>query len=478
MSAHALQKSGVHHYVAGTATILSGLAIFFAVVGVGYASLNRDTFYRNTLLAGLDIGGMTQDEAKAKLHADVLRYEKEFRLQDGSETHHPGFVELGISIDEEASLERAWEIGRDGPMVSRLRDTTNSVLSSNAIPLVVNVDEDRMYATFIGLQEKVNVPVLNARVRIELPSVTIVPSREGRRLDVLELEEVLLASVAALKPETIPLPFIVTQPTIRDEDASEALAKVKVAVSHPLTVTHTSDKLSVLPEMIASWLDFSEVEHTLYPERKVLSVDLNESAIWSYLDTLAATIEQPGIPRKVIPAAYREEYEAGSIAHVIAREKNSEAIREAVFETENRTFELITEDAIPEDEILAIPEPPHAEGKAISVDIKKQIAYAWLDGKLQYFAKVSSGKGAFKTPTGNFKVYGKTRDQKMSGADFYLPHIPYILWYNGDYSLHGTYWHNNFGTPMSHGCSNLSVQDAKWFFEFADVGTPVIIFES
>lgn len=479
MHAQAHQRQWItHHHIAGAATILSGCAIFFAVIGIGYASLNSDTFYRNTVLANIDIGRMTRDEARQKLHNEITRYEKEFRLHDNHTSFHPSFLELGITIDEEASLEQAWQIGRDGPLVSRLRDTTNSVLSVNSIPLVLEVDEDRMYATFMRMQEKVNVPVENARVRIELPTVEIVPAREGRRLDVLKLEEKFLTSVSALEPETIPLPFIVTQPTIRDEDVSAAAASVSIAVSEPLIVTHNDDAFQVLPDVIATWLDFSEIEHSLYSERKTLAVDLRESALLEYLELLALTIEEPGVARKVIPAVEREEYEAGSIAHLLAREKNSEAIRSATFSSANRTFELITEDAIPDDEILAIPEPPQKDGKAISVDINKQIAYAWLDGELHYFAKVSSGKGGHKTPTGNFKVYGKTRDQKMSGADFYLPHIPFILWYNGDYSFHGTYWHNNFGTPMSHGCSNLSVQDAKWFFEFVDVGTPVVIFES
>ncbi len=45
------------------------------------------------------------------------------------------------------------------------------------------------------------------------------------------------------------------------------------------------------------------------------------------------------------------------------------------------------------------------------------------------------------------------------------------------YGIHGTYWHDNFGTPMSHGCVNLRNDDAKWFFEFSEVGTPVIVRE-
>jgi lipoprotein-anchoring transpeptidase ErfK/SrfK len=48
-----------------------------------------------------------------------------------------------------------------------------------------------------------------------------------------------------------------------------------------------------------------------------------------------------------------------------------------------------------------------------------------------------------------------------------------MFFYRG-YSLHGTYWHSNFGTPMSHGCVNLSIADAKWLYEWAPMGTKVV----
>jgi lipoprotein-anchoring transpeptidase ErfK/SrfK len=48
-----------------------------------------------------------------------------------------------------------------------------------------------------------------------------------------------------------------------------------------------------------------------------------------------------------------------------------------------------------------------------------------------------------------------------------------MYFYRG-YGLHGTYWHNNFGTPMSHGCVNLSTPDARWLFSWAPVGTKVV----
>ena len=61
----------------------------------------------------------------------------------------------------------------------------------------------------------------------------------------------------------------------------------------------------------------------------------------------------------------------------------------------------------------------------------------------------------------------------MSGPGYYLPDVPYVMYFYQSYGLHGTYWHSNFGQPMSHGCVNLPTPEAEWFFNWAEVGTPV-----
>ncbi len=122
-----------------------------------------------------------------------------------------------------------------------------------------------------------------------------------------------------------------------------------------------------------------------------------------------------------------------------------------------------------------IPEPPCTSGKCILVIISRQMTYAFQDGRLMNATAVSTGVAGHNTPRGTFRVYGKTAKQKMSGPGYYLPNVPWILWWSGDYSIHGTYWHHNFGHPMSHGCVNMPTPTAHWYFDWAPVGTPVII---
>ncbi|MDX1993771.1 MAG: LysM peptidoglycan-binding domain-containing protein [bacterium] len=112
-------------------------------------------------------------------------------------------------------------------------------------------------------------------------------------------------------------------------------------------------------------------------------------------------------------------------------------------------------------------------GKQIVVDLSDSRAYAYENGVLVYNALASTGLPATPTVVGEFSVYIKYRSQTMSGPGYYLPGVEWVMYFYQGYGLHGTYWHNNFGQPMSHGCVNLANSDAQWFYNWAEVGTPV-----
>jgi lipoprotein-anchoring transpeptidase ErfK/SrfK len=113
------------------------------------------------------------------------------------------------------------------------------------------------------------------------------------------------------------------------------------------------------------------------------------------------------------------------------------------------------------------------EGRWIDVDLSEQkvTAYEGVNPIRSFI--VSTGVAAHPTLTGQFHIYVKLRSTPMSGPGYYLPGVPFTMYFYRGYALHGTYWHHNFGTPMSHGCINLQTPDAQWLYGFASVGTLV-----
>jgi len=86
---------------------------------------------------------------------------------------------------------------------------------------------------------------------------------------------------------------------------------------------------------------------------------------------------------------------------------------------------------------------------------------------------VSTGTAETPTVLGDYRIYARLVADDMRGPDYFLPQVPYTMYFHQGYAIHGTYWHNSFGRPMSHGCVNLPVAEAEWFFNFADRGTLV-----
>ncbi len=111
----------------------------------------------------------------------------------------------------------------------------------------------------------------------------------------------------------------------------------------------------------------------------------------------------------------------------------------------------------------------------IQVDLSSQRLIAWEGGRRVYSMRISSGKRSTPTRLGRFAVQTKLRSTRMRGRTYNVPNVPYTMYYSGGYAIHGAYWHKRFGTPVSHGCVNLPVSQARKLYRWAKVGTPVVV---
>jgi hypothetical protein len=123
--------------------------------------------------------------------------------------------------------------------------------------------------------------------------------------------------------------------------------------------------------------------------------------------------------------------------------------------------------------------PSHVS-KWIEVDLTNQRVRAWEQNRLVYSAIAATGRPMTPTLTGTFRTYLHLRYGNMAGwtpdrGSYNLANVPYIMYYDRGYAIHGTYWHSNFGSPQSAGCVNLPTPDAGWIFNWAPVGTVVYI---
>ncbi len=117
------------------------------------------------------------------------------------------------------------------------------------------------------------------------------------------------------------------------------------------------------------------------------------------------------------------------------------------------------------------------EEKWIEVSLDQQRLRAWEGNKIVMEFPISSGLW-FSTPKGTFNIWYKTRSQTMKGGSrdlgtyYNLPNVPNNMFFYRGYALHGAYWHNNFGHPMSHGCVNEPLANAAQIFDWAGPVVP------
>jgi hypothetical protein len=132
----------------------------------------------------------------------------------------------------------------------------------------------------------------------------------------------------------------------------------------------------------------------------------------------------------------------------------------------------------PEELSLLSPEVPESE-KRIHVDLGAQLVTAFEGERMVFSERCSSGAKGTRTPEGEFLTYHKGPSIHMTNegddeANIYdLPGVPWCTFFTGmGNALHGTYWHNDYGRPRSHGCVNLPSEAAKFLYRWSRPEVP------
>lgn len=115
--------------------------------------------------------------------------------------------------------------------------------------------------------------------------------------------------------------------------------------------------------------------------------------------------------------------------------------------------------------------------RRIEVDLSEQMLTAWQGEAIVLQTIVSTGRAEYPTVIGTWPIRVKYVSTRMIGPGYDTPNVPWTMYFHWGYAIHGAYWHNDFGTPVSHGCVNMRPAEAKLLFDWASEGTPVTVHE-
>jgi lipoprotein-anchoring transpeptidase ErfK/SrfK len=142
---------------------------------------------------------------------------------------------------------------------------------------------------------------------------------------------------------------------------------------------------------------------------------------------------------------------------------------------------------------LAAARPPEGvsfgpDERWIAVNLTTQRATAFVGAEPVHVARVTTGVPGWETPTGDFRIYVRIEDETMDSLTigiprddpwgYYLENVYFTQYFVGGIALHYNYWRADsyFGNvPSSHGCVGMRYDDAKFFWDFATIGTRVVV---
>jgi lipoprotein-anchoring transpeptidase ErfK/SrfK len=456
-----------HHLIAVTIMVGSFLALSIIVGAIAW--YYHDRALPNVSLGNVDVSGKTKEEIKqiAESQAKALK----ITFVEGDKQVEASLSDLGISINVDSSVDQAtWA----------RRNWLDLVLAweHHNVPLVYTSD---LGAAKAFAKEKFPNTVTDAQdaqlvFNDQTNSYDIKDGSQGQGFDAVGFVKAIEDMAANPHPLNLTLSTAPVQPVVQSQklqDVQQEANEVKdlaFKFVYKGTLKYTAD-----PKDIAGWTHF-----TPNPTNNSVDTTYDQAAILQFLrDKVGPSITTAAQDRKVVvmpdtgkEVVIQSGHEGREIANmedlskeILAAVTNKQSLEKEVDVTTS-PFKTVT---------------LSGTDRWIEVDLSEQRTSLYLGAEKIATFTISSGIARHPTVTGEFAIRYKTVSQTMTGGSkatgdyYYTPNVTWVSYFYEDYAFHTAYWHNNFGHPMSHGCINMRAADAKTVYDFAPIGTRVIV---
>ena len=451
------------------------------VLGLGgaasaYAVQHQDRALPRTSIAGMAVGGQTQSEIATALssRAEHVR----ITLVTPAGTRTASLAELGYRVDSAATAHQVLE-GRS------LTTYARALLSDAAFDTVVTSDPATLRAFADALVPADRVVAKDASVRLAASkeSFEVVPAVTGASIDPAAIGAAAAASSHDLTSRTVRVELADVAPTVSTQQAQALATKANALVTSPVKVTIGGDGFSPSKKERAAWVSLP-AQVSGAP-----TVDKAKIAAWVRGRAEAATISPVDGSRLLTST--------GTVLRVTEDKVDGRTVTNADDVTSALVASLTASKAFRGAfESKAV--PASWNDKRVAANTQK-LAYQavdgekWIDVNLSQhtmtayvggtpaLGPVAMVNGAPATPSlvGTYYINRKYEKDRMRGSNadgslYDTPDVPWVSYFQGGYALHGAPWRSTFGYAASHGCINLPVSTAKWVYDWAPIGTPVV----
>lgn len=443
--------------------------IFYAIFSFNENYKNK--IYPHIYISGQNVGNMTKDEAIKNVNIYLEKIDNDGpQIAYKSQTLNPKFSQLGVSFNINETVDQAFGYARNQKFEGRLVSAWNLVKSNKKFVLTPNIDETKLNDYFDFVAKSIETKPVNSTGIYQDGHFIVTTAKSGFGLDKKIFSQSISAYLAG-NLTRIDLKISALEPTINEEKAVTAINQAEEYLKNaPILIKYDSKQFIADRAEIASWVKFKENGDNL-------EAFIDDNKINQFVNNLAAEIEVPKVDKEVVIDSGKILNE-GADGLGVDKDKLVADIKSKIFSHSSGDIILTTffvgrgEKQVPAQFV-----PGEYAGRFIEVNLSSQTLFAWENNKVVNQFLISSGTYSHITPSGIYAVWTKVRVQTMDGPGYSLPNVQWISYFNGEIGVHGTYWHNNFGHPMSHGCINASNDNAEWIYNWDSVGTPVWVHE-
>ncbi len=458
----------------GLAGFLAGLIalvvinIIIGVININYIQKRPITVGKNISIGGIDMTAKKPDDVKQLLTTAANSQMISIDVNGRKITSTAN--EMGISRNIKLATDQA--IATNRPFLQKIGIQHKNTIDTK-IP--VAVDQTKLNS-FIANNLGNDLIAQNAELTVDGGSFEVKPGIDGVAVNIDKLANDIMPLKLTdnnihIVTETKPV-----KPQIETNTAEIAKEKAMTLVSPTYTVGNDSVGFKTIPKSTkVKWVSIKS-----NPDTKNIDVSLNKDTAVNSIVATAKSFNKAASEKVSVSMPNSGE---------VVLENGNDGV--SVSDAELANIKILATQALEakQDTTIPVATTPIARGvktmngeeKMVLVDVQRYTTYAFQNGQIIKQVVVSTGKAGHETPAGRFTVQFKIAESDMKGCAFdgcwTVPNVKWQTYFtNQGHALHAAYWYVNWGYQnVSHGCVNMHTDDAKWFYDWTEIGTPVVV---
>lgn len=452
---------------------VAGLVVGFVALCTLLASGFFSQYYKNKTLPNISVAGVassakTTEQLKTQLEAQKKALNITFSSEQ--KKFEPKDEEIGLTFDVNQTIQNALHAKRDDGIFTKI-----AFWKKVSVPVVVSVNDSLLQQYVESKTPTLSRAPQDSQLQFNAPTNNFIISKQadGQGADTAKLKNEILTYSSSLQSKNLELGVAKKGPTITEAKLKPLLTPANNFITRKIALSGLGFTYQARPSDIAVWI-------TPTPQKDgTVTLEVDSAKVQSYVDTISKKISSIPVDRKIV----KDEVSGVEVVLQEGRDGTeltdkttlASAIVEAVKAGQDTTQTMkITAAAFKTVNM-------NAYDKWIEIDLSEQRTTAYERASPVKNYIIASGIRGHETVTGEFAIWHKVRTQTMQGGSkadgsyYNIANVEWVSYFYQDYALHGAWWRKQFGAPASHGCVNMTNADAQWVFEWAPLGTKVIV---